>query len=197
MWRVYRGKYASFLTPAVLRKVPPRREGSQALLKLRANWILSVWVVAWCVVRPFPVTTIAARKKQFALIEKHAEHPLQNTTAISTPARSHLHFNTCLVCALYVPKLKVQQKIHKTKVSASFLNVFYICIARFGVVCDGPENIYGLGVICDGILLCQKCTFTCNGFTCRQDVDALGAFVLSHAIMTHSFFIPFNPWRPL
>lgn len=65
------------------------------------------------------------------------------------------------------------------------------------MVFDRPEDIYGLGVICDGILLCQKCTFTCNGFICRQDVDALGAFVLSHAIMTHSFFIPFNPWRPL
>lgn len=92
-------------------------------------------------VRPFPVTTTAARKKQFALIEKHAEHPLQHTIAISTPARTHLHFNTCLVYTLYVPKLKVQQKIHKTKVSASFLNVFYICNARFGVVFDGAEGI--------------------------------------------------------
>lgn len=146
--------------------------------------------------RPFPVTAIAARKKQFALIEKQAEiPPPQYNTNFYTRSLSSSLFNSCLVCALYVPKLKVQQKIHKTKVSASFLNVFHICNVLFGVVFEGAEG--ELGVICDEILLCQKCTFTCNGFTCRQDVDALGAFVLSHAIMTHSFFIPFNPWRPL
>lgn len=52
-------------------------------------------------------------------------------------------------------------------------------------------------IFCDGILLCQKCTFTCNGGR-RQDVDALWGLC---SIACHNdafiFHIPFNPWRPL
>jgi len=142
-----------------------------ALLKLPANWLSS----GCCVVRSFPATI--ARLKQFALMPKQEGNfiphpPLKFTTLahscrfIPSSINSTLAVTTFKVHKLYMPKLKVRPKIHKTKVAFSFLNVFYLCNAFClipGLFLKGESKRREMQH--DGVLLCQKCTFTCNALT--------------------------------
>lgn len=137
---------------------------------------------------PFPVTT--TRKKQFALIENQATPPPLSLWALNQ-FQFHL-FNTSLALSVsesYVLKLKVRQKMHKTKVASSFLNVFYNCTV-FAPPPPYPTPAW-YGCILRWHLTVSKVHFHMQwGVHMRRAKTSMlcGAFVLSHAIMTHSFF---------